>query len=318
MKKYVRFFAVVVVLAAFALMALGSGSDSEEVKAPASVSGGNVQEDVQKTEEETQDTGEQTQETEETVPVKTEVTIEEAVLLDEADIKITAKSFEADGFMGPAVKLLIENNSQTNVGVQAWGVSVNGYMVDTIFSADVAAGKKANEELIFSSSSLEEAGITTIADMEFYFHIYDSETWDTYLDSAPVVIKTSAADGFVYEYDNSGDVVYNENGVEIVVKGLSEEFMGPCVVVYISNTSQKNISVQTRDVSINGFMVDAIFSSEVNAGKHIVDTITFLSSELEENGITTIEDIELSLHIFDSDTWMTIKDTNVITLSFAE
>ena len=113
-------------------------------------------------------------------------------------------------------------------------------------------------------------------------------------------------------------VVYNENGVDIGVKGLLEEYMGPCVVVYISNTSQKNISVQTRDVSINGFMVDAIFSSEVNAGKHIVDTITFLSSELEENGITTIEDIELSLHIFDSDTWMTIKDTNVITLSFAE
>ena len=34
MKKYVRLFAVIVVLAAFALMALGSGSDSEEVKAP--------------------------------------------------------------------------------------------------------------------------------------------------------------------------------------------------------------------------------------------------------------------------------------------
>ena len=33
MKKYVRLFAAIVVLAAFALMALGSGSDSEEVKA---------------------------------------------------------------------------------------------------------------------------------------------------------------------------------------------------------------------------------------------------------------------------------------------
>ena len=112
--------------------------------------------------------------------------------------------------------------------------------------------------------------------------------------------------------------MFNENGVEIVVKGLSEELMGPCVVVYIRNASQKDICVQTRDVSINGFMVDAIFSSEVAVGKHAVDTITFLSSELEENGISTIEDIELFFHIFDNDTWMTIVDSDVIKLTFTE
>ena len=310
MKKCMRIIAVVLVLAAFALMALGS-SDSGEVKAPASVSGGNVKED-------TQDTKDNTEQTEKTESAKTEVTIEEAVLLDEADIKITAKGFEADGFLGPELKLLIENNSQIALTVQVRSSSVNGYMIETMLSADVAAGKKANDELTFMKSDLEAAGITTIADMEFYFHVFNSETWDTYLDSESVIIKTSAAEGFVYEYDNSGDLVFNENGVEIVVKGLSEELMGPCVVVYIRNASQKDICVQTRDVSINGFMVDAIFSSEVAVGKHAVDTITFLSSELEENGISTIEDIELFFHIFDNDTWMTIVDSDVIKLTFTE
>lgn len=311
MKKCVRIFAVILVLAAFALMALGSSGDGEEVKAPASVSGGNVQE----TKDQSNKAEEQVEETE---PAKTEVTVEEMVLLDEADIKVTAKGFDADGLLGPEIKLLIENNSQIGLTVQVRNVSVNGYMVETMLSSDVAAGKKANDELTFMKSDLEAAGITTIADMEFYFHVFNTETWDTYLDSEPVVIKTSAAEGFVYEYDNSGDLVFNENGVEIVVKGLSEEFLGPCVVVYVSNTSQKNICVQTRDVSINGFMVDAIFSSEVAVGKHAVDTITFLSSELEENGITAIEDIELSFHIFDNDTWMTIRDTDVVKLTFAE
>ena len=93
MKKYMRILTVILVLAAFSLMALGSGSDSEEVKAPASVSGGNVQEDVQKTEEKPQESGKEPQKTEQTAPAKAEVTIEEVVLLDEADIKITAKSF---------------------------------------------------------------------------------------------------------------------------------------------------------------------------------------------------------------------------------
>ena len=74
--------------------------------------------------------------------------------------------------MGPAIKLLIENNNETGYTVQAWGASVNGYMVETMLSSDVAACKKANDELVFMDSDLEAAGITTIADVEFYFHIF--------------------------------------------------------------------------------------------------------------------------------------------------
>ena len=54
--------------------------------------------------------------------------INETVLVDEAGIKITAKSFDPNGFWGPEVKLLIENNSGTDLTFQARNASVNGYM----------------------------------------------------------------------------------------------------------------------------------------------------------------------------------------------
>ena len=44
--------------------------------------------------------------------------------------------------------------------------------------------------------------------------------------------------------------------------------------------------------------------------------MTFMSSELEENGIENMEDLELSFHIFDTDTWDTITDTDVIAVKF--
>ena len=63
-------------------------------------------------------------------------------------------------------------------------------------------------------------------------------------------------------------------------------------------------------------MVDAIFSQDVVIGKKAVTDITFMSTELEENEITTVEDVELSFHIFESDSWDTIVDTDVVKITF--
>lgn len=310
MKKSLRIPAIALILSLFAVMAFGcSSSITGEVKEPASVSGGGTTSG--------QTTGINNSAEETTAPEKKGIAIDEAVLLDEADVKITAKSLDVNGVFGPSIQLLIENNSDKSLTVQARNASVNGYMIETMMSSDVAAGKKANDELTFMGSDIETAGITTIADMEFSFHIFDSESWDTYLDTDLIGKKTSAAEGFTYEYDNSGYGVYDDNGVEIVVKGLSDDsILGPSIVVYISNTSEKNVCVQACDVSINGFMVEPIFSSEVVAGKHAIGTITFLSTELEENEITAIEEAELSFYIFDNDSWDGIADTDPITITF--
>lgn len=247
-----------------------------------------------------------------------DVTITEAVLVDEAGVKITAKSLSTDSFMGPEIKLLIENNSGKDLTVQTRNSSVNGYMVDTMMSADVVNGKKANDSMTIMDSDLEDCGIATITDIEFSFHIFTSEDWETYLDTDMIQIKTSAAETHQQTYDDSGSVAYDANGIKIVVKGLSgdESFLGDSIVVYIENNNGKNVTVQTRDVSINGFMVDPIFSCEVVNGKRAVDTITFMSSDLEENEITAIETVELSFHIFDADGWDTIVDTDVVTITF--
>lgn len=247
-----------------------------------------------------------------------EASVAETILVDTEGIKITAKGLENDGLFGSSLKLLIENNSGKDLTVQARNASVNGYMVETMLSADVVNGKKANDTLTFSNSSLEAAGIKAIADMEFSFHIFTTSDWETYLDTPQIQIKTSIADTYQYSYDDSGEVAYNQNGVKIVIKGLSKEdsLLGPGIVVYMENTGDKDITVQTRDVSINGFMVDAIFSSDVMVGKRAVDSITFMDSDLEENGITEITEVELSFHIFTMEGWDTIADTEAITITF--
>lgn len=298
------------VLAAILAMSLAAcgGSSDGEVKTPSDVTDGTKTEAVQKEEQ-----GEQTEN-----PQKTEVTISETVLVDESGVKITAKSLEAGKTFGPEIKLLIENNSGKDLTFQCRNVSINGYMVGTMMSVDVTNGKKANDSLTFVKSDLEACGIETIADVEVAFHIFDTAEWKPYLDTDAIQLKTSAADTFEYVYDDSGELAYGGNGVKIVVKGLAEDesIFGPSIVVYIENTGDKDVTVQTRDVSVNGFMVDTMFSCDVVAGKRAIDSITFMRSGLEENEITAIEDVELSFHIFDSDRWDTIVDTDTISIAF--
>lgn len=246
-----------------------------------------------------------------------EETITQTVLLAEAGVKITAKSLDKSGWMGPELKLLIENNTDKNLTVQVRNCSVNGYMIDPSISADVTPGKKVNASILFMDSSLEKAGIDTFADIEFSFHVFDSETWDDYIDSSLITLKTSAADTYNYTYDDSGEVIYEKNSIKIVAKELiTDTLFGPELKLYIYNGSDQSITVQTRDDSVNGFMVTTVASFEIGAGKHCVDEITFLSSDLEENEITEITEYEFSLHIFNSDKWGTIDDSDPIVLTF--
>ena len=76
-----------------------------------------------------------------------EIAIEEQEIYNDNGIVITATGLVLDGFTGPEITLLIENNSDKNITVQTRNSSVNGYMMDLQMSCDVVAGKKANDEM---------------------------------------------------------------------------------------------------------------------------------------------------------------------------
>lgn len=247
----------------------------------------------------------------------TEVSIEEQVLYDEKDIKITAKGIK-DGWMGTELALLIENNSGKGITVQARNANVNGYMVPTTMSADVASGKKANDSLTFETSGLKECGIETIAKVEFSFHIFDTGSWDDIVNTDVIKIATSAADSYKQTYDDSGNVLVDKKGIRIIEKGLTEDdsFWGPGIVLYIENNSDRDITVQTADVSVNGFMVDATMSEDVIAGRKAMSAVQFLSTDLEENSIEKITDVELKFNIIDMESFDNIFDSDTLSITY--
>lgn len=246
-----------------------------------------------------------------------QVSIDEQIVYDYDGIKITATNLDFSSFMGPELTFLIENNSDKNITIQARNVSVNGYMVDSTMSAEVMSQKKSNDSLTFSSNSFDECGIDQIAEIEFNFHIFDSESWEDFADSDTILIQTSCFNGYIQKYDDSGDVLYEDSNIKIISKGLSEEnIMGPSLMLYIENNSDNGLTVQSKNTSINGFMIDATLSPEIAAGKKAIASMTFFDSDIKENGIENIENMETSFHIFYTDGWETLIDTDAINISF--
>lgn len=301
--KGVKVLALTVCLSTFALFAMGSGSTRESTVDKEIVSATNSTSSTST--DNSADTSDNA------------VTVEQTVLVDQDNVVITATGMDESVF-GPELKLLIENNSDTNLTFQVRNASVNGYMVDTMMSEDVAAGKKSNTEITFTTSGLKECGIDTFANMEFSFHIFTTDGWDDYLDTDAITVETSAAATYTQTIDDSGEVFYDSDGIKIVGKGLSSDdsIFGPGLIIYIENNSDTDRTVQVRDTSVNGFMIDTVMSQDVVAGKKAITAVTFLSNSLEENSITDITSVETSFHIFDTEDWSNEIDTDPITINF--
>lgn len=242
--------------------------------------------------------------------------IEETVILDQDGLKITATGLE-DSFMGEELKLLVENNSGQNLTVQSHASSVNGYMITNIMSIDVASGKKVNDALTLTSSEMEDCGITSITDLAFTLHVFNTDTWEAVIDTPVIELKTNLNGTVTQTYDDSGNVVYDANGVRIITKGKTDDsILGPAIQVYVENNSAEDIMVQTRNVSINGFMVDTFYSPLVMAGKRSLSSLTLSDTSLEANGITDITSAELSFVIINPSNLMDIAETGPVSLTF--
>ena len=193
---------------------------------------------------------------------------------------------------------------------------VNGYMMDGLLSADVAAGKKANDTLDFLSNALARCGIETITDIELDLVVSDGDSWQTLYETGPVILQTSAAGQYTQTYDDSGEEIYNQNGIRVVAKSVNDDLFGMGIKFYLENNTDKTVIVNADNVSVNGCMMTDLFYSDLAPRSHAVDTLTLLGSELEDNHIDTITDAELSLQITDADYYQTIDSTAPITLHF--
>ena len=301
MKSISKRFLTIFVVLLFCLMALGSGDSKKEETINT-----NSNEETTNSDESTTDTSKQS---DNLIP-----TIEETVLFEYNGIKVTAKEITED-WLGPELKVLIENDTDENINVSLDEIAVNDYMVSAWLYEDVAAGKKSNATFEIWSSTLSNAGISNIGKIDFYFRVINSDNYNTIYESKEIELKTSLYDEMDSEANDVGTELLNQNGIRIVGKGVNDSLWGQGVLLYIENNSDKNIIVSTDNLSVNGYMVNGYLYSTIMSNKKAIETVILSSTDLEDNDIESIEDLALSFDIINVDTWMNIFSTDEITVN---
>ncbi|MCM1283223.1 MAG: hypothetical protein NC180_02700 [Muribaculaceae bacterium] len=258
--------------------------------------------------------------------------IEETVLVEEEEFKITAMGLEYTGY-SVELNVTIENTSDEELsftsGTIGYGSNaINGYMIgDGYMNKDVSAGKKANESISFSTSELEIYGITEIADIQLGIKVQDKDYNDVYVGVSQ--IKTSIAETYDYSVNTYQEVVrsgrleavsdcsvdyyaedelYNQGSIRIISEVFLTNLDGEqMLLLEVVNDSSDYVYGCTSDISLNGLSVKSgSWSSDaINPGAHCLVDLS-MSSTLDSAywdyfGISEIGEIALSFSVDDSE-----------------
>lgn len=258
--------------------------------------------------------------------------LEETVLVDENDIKITVTEIEYTNY-AVELKLILENNSDKDLtftsGTGGYSCNaVNGYMINGGYLyVQIPAGKKAKDTIKFSIEELALYGITEIADIQLGFEVEDDNWNETQI--GPKQIYMDTADSYDYVSDtylkmmSSGiweklykctidyfteEELYNQEDVKIVSAVLLTNKDGhKHMLLEVQNDSDKQIGLIPSNITVNGLTIcgSAWSADIINPRTRCLIDLPFYSM-LEEPyweilNMSTISDISFSFALSDTE-----------------
>lgn len=239
-----------------------------------------------------------------------DASFEEITVIDNSECIIKITGIDPDNLWGYTLNAYLENKSADKTYMYSvTNASINGVECDPFFATEVAAGKKSNSEINFSTSTLEENGITDFTDIEISFRVYDSNDWmaDAVAEQTTHVYPYGVENAVSFErqIQSTDEILIDNEYVTVTITGYKEdEIWGYTANLYLVNKTDADIMFSVDESSINGYMVEPFYAETVAAGKSTLSSISWSNEDLEENGITDVTQIELNFRAYDANNWM--------------
>ena len=109
--------------------------------------------------------------------------------------------------------------------------------------------------------------------------------------------------------------ILDSDDIKVIYKGIENTKYGSKVKLYIENNTNSDYEFQLRNLSVNDFMCDAVMSAKISSGKKANDGFTIETDFLEENDITDINSISLSIHAINWKSYSNSFDTETVTFN---
>lgn len=247
---------------------------------------------------------------------------EGTVIYDANDIKITAGEFttckEYDD--EPALALDIVNNTGKELTLYKLPMSMGGWMED-LYCLTVDETGYINMDGTFTIPAendtnryylhvgnfiLEKYGLAEIPDIEFGFEIYAGEDAKEPFMTDLVDIVNPNYTGGTPEIDESGEVLYDKDGVKIIAQGetYDADYFGPQIKLYASNSTDKTVFIRIPETILDGTAFDAYGDMIIAPGKRESEEVAFAFIDDFGRSMTEVEpvsEITMKFDIYEYD-----------------
>jgi len=235
---------------------------------------------------------------------------DEIVIVDDDICTLKITEIDPNGDWGFTFKVYCENKTNNAIGFYIDYASINGYMCDPYWGTELPAGKKENSSFEFYHSTLRDLGITSVDELEFGLRILNADDWsaEPYMEDIITLYPTglTASDITYGERTHTPEEVVcvdDDNCTFVILSVNADGDWGYTLNCYLENKTDNMMQFYWDDVAVNGFMVDPYWGHSVASGKRSYSEISFSQSQLDENAITAIDEIEFNLRVTNEDDW---------------
>jgi len=256
----------------------------------------------------------------------------DAVVLEGADGKVTGliadnelvkieltDTYHSDEYEAWVLQIKAENKTDEVLSVMVSDSAVNGVMSPVGFGVELEPGESLEDIGGWMDYELEAYGISEVTDVELEVVVMNTDYDFVYQGTVKAYPNGEANATIATREDKDTDqLLYEDDYVKVLAteKG-SSDYYDNYVQLYVVNKTDKSIYVGGEDVLVNGKDMDPYWGEDLAAGKAVYSYMYWFDDELQEQGIESIDSLELKLEVFDNVNFDTLVKTDALTIDAA-
>lgn len=235
----------------------------------------------------------------------------QTVVYDDENCSFTVSLASENAHLGVTIDAQCVNKTDKDLMFTWNTVSICDYMFDPLWSQQVGPGESADSVIYIDTYQLEQYGIASVDKIEFTLYVFDRDDfmaapfvnevhtiYPTGLSAETLLLPERAA------VDGEQVIADNDN-VRFIIESFDDTSSAYTLRCYVQNRTSAALMYSWDNVTVNGCAIDPLWITDIAAGKQAYSEISFSRSDLEANGIETVEQIEFTLMVFNLDNWTT-------------
>lgn len=235
-------------------------------------------------------------------------------LVDNESCAFSIRAVALSDYAGMELEVECVNKTDRSLIFSWVDVSVCGYQYDPLWSQEVAPGERLAGTIGIDTYRLESWGVMSVDEITFTLNVFDSEDFmaEPYVDDVFQIFPTGLTGDTVTYPDRVStpgeQVVADNSGLSFIIESFQDDADVYTLRCYVRNGTDEALMLSLEDVTVNGVAIDPMWSELVSAGKQAYSQVTFLRSQLEDNGIGQVERIDFRLNAVSDDQGTVLLD----------